>query len=122
MVIAMLKGHESLIARLKDHKTSDFAMSAIVYHELAYGAFNSKRIDANLQTVEALQFAVLEFSKADALAAGKVRAELKNSGTPIGPFDVLIAGQALARKLIVLTNNTAEFKRVNGLIVEDWLV
>lgn len=121
MVIALLEGNDRLINKLKHYHTSDFALPAIVFHELAYGAFNSARVNANLQTIEALQFVVLEFSKGDAHAAGMVRAALKSSGTPIGPFDVLIAGQALSRKLTLLTNNIAEFNHVEGLIVENWL-
>ena len=96
-------------------------MSSIVSHELAFGAYNSQRVDQNLQIVEALEFDVLELSKSDAHEAGKIRAALKKQGTPIGPYDVLIAGQAVARSLILVTNNMKEFKRVQGLNVEDWL-
>jgi tRNA(fMet)-specific endonuclease VapC len=49
-----------------------------------------------------------------------VRAQLADAGRPIGPFDVLIAGQALARGLTLVTNNTDELARVAGLVVEDW--
>jgi len=120
-VIAVLKGNEALIAKLKQHQPADFGMSSIVSHELVFGAYNSQRIDQNLQVVEALQFDVLEFSKSDARAAGKIRAALKEQGSPIGPYDVLIAGQAVARSLILVTNNMKEFSRVQGLSVEDWL-
>ena len=120
-VIGVLKGNERLIAKLKQYQPADFGMSSIVSHELAFGAYNSQRVDQNLQIVEALQFDVLEFSKSDAHEAGKIRAALKKQGTPIGPYDVLIAGQAVARSLILVTNNMKEFKRVQGLNVEDWL-
>jgi len=120
-VIGVLKGNEGLIAKLKQHQPTDFGMSSIVSHELAFGAYNSQRVDQNLQIVASLQFDVLEFSKSDAHAAGKIRADLKKQGTPIGPCDVLIAGQAVARSLILVTNNMKEFKRVQGLKVEDWL-
>jgi len=120
-VIAVLKGNEGLIAKLKQHQPADFGMSSIVSHELAFGAYNSQRVDQNLQIVESLQFVVLEFSKSDAHAAGKIRAALKKQDCPIGPYDVLIAGQAVARSLILVTNNMKEFKRDQGLKVEDWL-
>jgi len=120
-IIGVLKGNEGLIAKLKQYQPADFGMSSIVSHELAFGAYNSQRIEQNMQIVEALQFDVLEFSKSDAHAAGKIRATLKKLGTPIGPYDVLIAGQAIARSLILVTNNIKEFKRVQGLSVEDWL-
>ena len=70
--------------------------------------------------VDALQFVVLEFDQDDARHAGEVRAHLASKGTPIGPYDVLIAGQARARKLTLVTHNTTEFQRVPGLKVEDW--
>ena len=70
--------------------------------------------------VDALQFSVLEFDQEDARHAGEVRAHLASKGTPIGPYDVLIAGQARARKLTLVTHNTTEFQRVPGLKVEDW--
>jgi tRNA(fMet)-specific endonuclease VapC len=70
--------------------------------------------------VDALRFAVLEFDQEDGRQAGEIRAHLASKGTPIGPYDVLIAGQAKARKLTLVTHNTIEFKRVPGLKVEDW--
>jgi tRNA(fMet)-specific endonuclease VapC len=58
--------------------------------------------------------------KEDAQQAGQVRAALASIGTPIGPYDVLVAGQAVARDMILVTHNTREFARVPGLRVEDW--
>ena len=66
------------------------------------------------------EMTVLDFTADDAVTAGAIRAELARLGTPIGPFDLLIAGQAKARGLCVVTNNTREFTRVAGLEVEDW--
>jgi tRNA(fMet)-specific endonuclease VapC len=63
---------------------------------------------------------VLDFDKEDAQQAGEVRALLASNGTPIGAYDVLIAGQAVARNLILVTHNTREFGRVPGLRLEDW--
>jgi tRNA(fMet)-specific endonuclease VapC len=77
-------------------------------------------VDKNVARVDALQFPVLEFDQEDARQAGEVRAHLASKGTPIGPYDVLIAGQAKARKLTLVTHNTTEFQRVPGLKVEDW--
>ena len=65
---------------------------------------------------------VLPFTLEDAVAAGAVRAYLANQGTQIGPFDVLIAGQAKARDLPIVTANTKEFERVPGLEVRNWQV
>lgn len=96
------------------------AISAIVAHELFCGAFKSRRATLNVALIDALQFAVLEFDKEDARQAGGVRAFLASKGRPIGPYDVLIAGQAVARNMILVTHNTQEFARVPGLRVEDW--
>jgi tRNA(fMet)-specific endonuclease VapC len=70
--------------------------------------------------VDGLRFPVVEFDHDDARHAGEIRAQLASKGTPIGPYDVLIAGQARARKLTLVTHNSAEFVRVPGLKVEDW--
>ncbi len=63
---------------------------------------------------------MLEYSEQDAQAAGEIRAELERKGTRIGEYDTLIAGQAYARGLTLVTANTREFRRVKGLAVEDW--
>ncbi len=89
-------------------------------HELFYGAFKSPRSTQNVALIDALQFVVLEFDKEDARQAGRLRAFLAGKGTPIGPYDALIAGQALSRSMILVTHNTSEFGRVPGLQMEDW--
>ncbi len=63
---------------------------------------------------------ILEFDREDARTAGEIRAALARQGTPIGPYDVLIAGQARARDLMLVTNNLSEFQRIDGLKIEDW--
>lgn len=117
-VIAILKGHAGFIARMTQYAPADFAMPSIVAHELYYGAFKGQRVAENLGRVEALQFPVLEFDHEDARRAGMLRAEL--AGTPIGPYDVLIAGQALSRDMTLVTRNLREFRRVPDLRLEDW--
>lgn len=120
-VIALLEDNRSFVARIRRYLPSDFGISAIVHHELCFGAYKSRRVAANLQNVHALQFEVVPVSKADAERAGEIRAALQARGTPIGPYDVLIAGQAVARSLTLITHNVAEFSRVDGLEFEDWL-
>jgi tRNA(fMet)-specific endonuclease VapC len=120
-VIALLNDTTSKTAqRARREKVGDVAVSAIVAHELFYGAFKSRRAIQNLALIDALQFEILEFDKEDARQAGEIRALLASKGTPIGPYDVLIAGQALARDMILVTRNTQEFGRVIGLQIEDW--
>jgi tRNA(fMet)-specific endonuclease VapC len=119
-VIALLRGHAGFSLRLRREQPRDVALSSIVAHELFYGAYRSKRTKANLALVEALRFEVLDFDREDASRAGQIRAALAAAGTPIGPYDVLIAGQAVARGLILVTHNTSEFQQVAGLRIEDW--
>ena len=120
-IIALLNDTTSPIARrVRRHAPRDFGLSAVVIHELYYGAFKSQRVEQNVARVDALRFSVLEFDEDDARQAGQIRAHLASNGTPIGPYDVLIAGQARARELTLVTHNTSEFQRVPGLKVEDW--
>ena len=121
VVIGLLNDARSkLTRRAQREKPADIAISAIVAQELFYGAFKSQRAAQNAALIDSLQFEVLEFDKEDARQAGELRALLASRGTPIGPYDVLIAGQAKSRNLILVTNNTEEFGRVPGLRLEDW--
>jgi tRNA(fMet)-specific endonuclease VapC len=121
VVIALLNDAGSAVARrARQHPPRDVAISSVVAHELYYGAFRSQRVTYNLAVVDSLQLAVLEFDREDARQAGAVRASLAAQGVPIGPYDVLIAGQALARNMILVSNNQREFSRVPGLQIEDW--
>jgi tRNA(fMet)-specific endonuclease VapC len=120
-VIDLLNDANSKLAkRVRRESPNDIAISAVVSHELFYGAYKSGRPTQNVGTIDALQFAVLGFDKEDARQSGAVRALLASRGTPIGPYDVLIAGQALARNMILITRNINEFGRVPELRTEDW--
>src|SRR5687767_1274483 len=121
VVIGLLNDATSKLAyRARRERPADIAISAIVAHELFYGAFKSRRASQNLAVVDSLQFVVLEFDKEDARQSGEIRALLASRGMPVGPYDVLIAGQAKARNLTLVTHNTDEFGRVPGLRFEDW--
>ena len=119
-IIALLKSQPRLLARLHRHRPQDIGLPVIVLHELLYGAYKSQRVVENLARVDALQFEVLDFDQEDARRAAEIRAVLGAAGAQIGSYDVLIAGQALERGLILVTRNVGEFSRVEGLQVEDW--
>ncbi len=122
VVVALLNDPNSPLGeRIRAHPRDALAISAVVAHELYFGSFASRRRNVNLEAVDRLPFAVVPFDAADARSSGEVRAALRSAGTPIGPYDVLIAGQAIARNLTLVTNNAREFARVPGLAVEDWL-
>ena len=121
--IALLNGSPpSLVDRVRRHTSSEFGLPAPVTCELYYGAFKSRYRNRNLELLDGIAFEVVPFDAADARVAGAVRANLEAVGRPIGPLDTLIAGQALARGLILVTANTQAFIRVEGLHCEDWSI
>jgi len=120
-VIAMLNDARSAEARrARRYPVTEIGVSAIVVHELYFGAFKSARATANVALLNTMEFEIVDFNREDARHAAEIRAVLASRGTPIGPLDVLIAGQARARQLTLITHNTAEFARVPYLHIEDW--
>ena len=121
LVAASARRSPVVMARMAE-RYRDIALSAIVLHELYFGAFNSASalMERNLDHVETLGLPILPFDVQDARASGAIRARLGREGRPIGSNDILIAGQAVARGLVVVTANVREFARVEGLAVEDW--
>ena len=101
---------------------SQVCISSVVAFELWYGIAKSARVEVNTERFQALlssSILVLQFDNDDAREAGSIRAALE-AGKPIGAYDYLIAGQALARQLTLVTANVSEFSRVKGLSWEDW--
>ena len=102
----------------------DIALCDIVKFELYFGAYNSARGEENLETLRKFfgDFVSLPFDGAAAEICGRLRSQLKAAGTPIGSYDLQIAAIALTHNLTLITHNTAEFIRVDGLLLEDWEV
>ncbi|WP_299016502.1 type II toxin-antitoxin system VapC family toxin [uncultured Caulobacter sp.] len=98
------------------------AASVIVHHELRFGVFASRDPEAAARHLaDFLRDVVIEpLSQDDVEVAARIREALKRAGTPIGPYDLLIAGQALNRGWTLVTSNTREFSRIEGLSLEDW--
>jgi tRNA(fMet)-specific endonuclease VapC len=99
------------------------ALSSVVLFELWYGVAKSSRVPENTERLRVLlsgDLDLLDFDDEDARTVGQVRAALEKAGTTIGAYDLLVAGQALRRRLTVVTANTSEFSRVTGLSWEDW--
>lgn len=94
----------------------------IVLHELRFGAEGHAHPGIQRERVAMIlsQVRVEPFEARDMMVAARLRADLKRRGRPIGPYDLLIAGQALARGWSVVTANASEFSRVEGLEVIDW--
>jgi tRNA(fMet)-specific endonuclease VapC len=99
------------------------SVSSIVLFELWFGAAKSGRRQQNANTIAdflAGPVGILNFDGDDAREAGEIRAVLARAGTPIGPYDILIAAQARRRGATLVTANAREFARVPGLKTEDW--
>ena len=106
----------------KQLQVGDVGISAITFCELQYGVAKSSKPEKNQWALSEFlgPVEVLDFPSAAAIGFGDIRARLKNAGTPIGNYDLLIAAHALQLNLTLVTNNTREFERVPGLRIENW--
>ena len=120
--IQILNGQPATVAALKARTPDAMRLCSIVVSELSYGAHNSRNADANL--VRLRQFCApyqsLPFDDRAADECGQIRAALRKQGRPIGANDLLIAAIARVNDLVLVTNDTSEFRRVPGLRLEDW--
>jgi tRNA(fMet)-specific endonuclease VapC len=125
-VIALLKnnppGVRNRLLRVVSAGAS-IAVSSVVLYELWYGVARSVRQRENAERLRVFlsgNVNIVPFDEDDAAAAGDLRAVLERVGTPIGPYDLLIAAQALRSRATLVTANVSEFARVSGLIWQDW--
>jgi len=122
--IHLMKHTESVLERFSEKKSDGLTISSITLAELEFGICNSAAYDKN--RAKLLSFLplvnVLSFDDTAAVEYGITRAKLQKKGTPIGQMDMLIAAHALSKDLTLVTNNTREFERVEGLQIEDWLI
>jgi tRNA(fMet)-specific endonuclease VapC len=127
-VIAVLEGRPMCVGeKVAAHLDAGapVAISSIVVFEMWFGVEKSQRREANARRLAAFlatPIDVVAFDAEDARSAGTIRHHLAAAGTPIGAYDVLIAGQALRHSATLVTANVREFSRVPGLRVEDWSV
>jgi tRNA(fMet)-specific endonuclease VapC len=124
LCIRVLRDRPASVRERFNLEADSLCISAIVLTELLYGAAKSQRPQHNRREVErfAARLEVLAFDAAAADHAGEIRAVLERQGRMIGAYDLLIAGHARSRGLVVVTGNLGEFGRVEGLRCEDWLV
>jgi len=120
--IYALKQNVSVLEHLLAHSRTDVGLSVITEAELRTGAAKSRAAGRTLRLIENFlrPLGIVEFTSIDAASYAQVRAKLERAGTPIGPLDTLIAAQAVARKLVLVSNNEREFSRVAGLRIENW--
>lgn len=125
LCIIYLKGRNlNLKQKLESVAIQEIAVCSIVKAELCFGAMKSANPERNFALQQAFleQFVSLPFDDLAAKTFGVIRSQLEIKGTPIGAYDLQIAAIALANNLILVTHNTQEFRRVEGLQVEDWEV
>jgi tRNA(fMet)-specific endonuclease VapC len=123
--IIYLKGRNlNLKLRLDAVPLEEIAVCSVVKAELCYGAMKSTNPERSFTLQQAFlnQFVSLPFDDLAATTFGTVRAQLEVRGTPIGAYDLQIAAIALSNNLTLVTHNTREFERVDGLQIEDWEV
>ena len=122
VIYTMKNRPEAVRKQFKKHE-GQMAISSVTLGELVFGAENSQHVDRNLEDIEefAARLEVLTFDNKAAYHFGQIRSELYKSGRPIGPYDMMIAGHARSAGLVLVTNNMKEFKRVKGLMTENWI-
>lgn len=119
----LFRAHPDVVRQFKVHIPQDLHISSVTVMEIEYGMERQPSARSRFGEVwAALQhdLTVVPFGTEDAGHTALIRAHLSRAGTPIGPSDLQLAGTALARRLRMVTHDTAEFKRVPGLICEDW--
>ena len=121
-IFLIRKKSASVLQELLKHDPADLYISTITIAELEYGCDRSADPAGNrLALTEFLSpFTLLPFDTAAARVYGTVRVRLDKAGTPIGSMDLMIAAHALSKQQTIVTNNTREFKRVDGLTIVDW--
>jgi len=113
-----------LLNKIMSHNPNDIKIPAIVKAELLHGAEKSVKRDENKNKIAMflLPFEIIPFDNNCAEHYGRIKANLEIKGTLIGPNDLLIASTALAGSAVLVTNNTSEFSRVEGLRLENWTI
>lgn len=121
-LIYFFKGMGNVAEILLSKSPKDIFIPSISLYELEVGIAKSSRPQKRKRQLEVLvsRAAVLPFGPKEAETAAGIRAKLESAGKPIGPYDTLIAGIALTSNATLVTHNTKEFSRVEGLFTEDW--
>ena len=112
-----------VLDRFRQHSPQDVAISIITLFELEYGVEKSQYRQRSKQALAKflLPLNLINLDRSSALESAIIRAQLEKKGMPIGPYDLLIAGLARSRDMILVTNNIKEFEKVVGLHLENWV-
>jgi len=113
---------EKVLRHFKTHSVGDIGISSITLAELKFGGKKSEQVEKNRQALDefVLPLEIADFDEKAAESYGKVRTALEKEGKPIGSMDMLIGAHALSLSVILITNNTSEFKQIKHLKIADW--
>lgn len=120
-----LNGNATIREKVNVLGAKAIATTIVTIAELKFGAYNSAKVESNLERIKTLQQKIhvfTEFAEAIATIFAQNKAIMKKQGLTIGDFDLLIASFALHYQLIVVTNNTPHFRSVPKLLVENWIL
>ena len=117
----LIRGDHETVTKKFSELYDSCAISSITAAELQYGARkrNNKQLTQKVKAFCNL-VEIIPWDEDAAKAYAKLRVELETSGTPIGNMDMLIAASVLARKAVLVTNNTEHFSRVKDLKLGNW--
>ncbi len=120
--IAAMRGNPHVVSVFSEHSPEDCAISMVTVFELFAGVFrcNSPELEGEKVSNFLLPFHLLLYDWDSAMKTAEIRYQLEKAGCKIGPYDLQLAGQALALDLTLVTHNIREFQRVIGLRIEDW--
>lgn len=122
--IYWLKGRNQVREKINQLDRSELAICSITVSELYFGAYNSSKIEKNLITAETFiqSLPVRSLSNETLKKFGQLKAKLRQAGTPLADFDLLIASVAITEDLILVTNNLRHYQRIVGLKLENWTI
>lgn len=120
--IYWLKGRQSVKEKMLTIDASEIVISVITVAELYFGAYNSSKINQNIAIAEKFiqSLSIIGLSNDSLRKFGEIKADLRQRGTPVADFDLLIASIALTEDLILVSNNTRHYSRINNLKLENW--
>jgi len=121
--IYLLNGNESLKKRVREIGVFSISISNVTLAELYFGAYNSKKVDKNLQRINLFKKNLAVYSDSDesAEAFGQFKSRSRSEGKIIDDFDILIASIAFTNNCVLVTNNPNHFERIEGLQIENWM-
>ena len=122
IIIYNLKGNQTVQESLQRHRNDSLCVSIISIMELYYGAYKSQRVESNLEKVKIIEESLKVIQTGEEIAElfGILKAGLEAKGQANDDFDILIAATALARILILVTNITKHFAKIEGLKIDNW--